>query len=148
MFSTIPDNLHKFCADLRRHFKFTDCEWSTALMAACWWHLKPKSPSSVEETSPLKRNRRSQTSLHLKYLEGHQIFIQAWTNIPWEGDDEWNLIMNTFWQIIMMMLGGWCYSCGSSNENESHYYRSECLGALSGDKRKRAGFRWGDLCQI
>lgn len=24
-----------------------------------------------------------------------------------ETDDEWNIIMNTFWQIIMMMLCGW-----------------------------------------
>lgn len=45
-----------------------------------------------------------------------KLFFQESSNPPistfsWkhehESDDEWNIIMNTFWQIIMMMLCGW-----------------------------------------
>lgn len=88
--------------------------------------------------------KRKQTSLNLKHFRCYPTKIVC-VGECLDSVDEWNIIMNTFWQIIMMMLDG-CCCCGSSNENESHYYWSEFIAFFRMTRELWCWRRLGEIC--
>lgn len=135
------DNLREICADFSSLLR-TWRLWLSILHAYVSWRLRGSSENVEHSTYHEMNMKRKLKALQISLLK--QVDV-VWVGGRLDAGDGWNIIMNTFWQIIMMMLDGWCCSCcGSYNENESHYYWSEFMVFLRVTRDESFGFGdWG-----